>query len=244
MPDTRRHRGLAPEDAQSFSADVHPRLRQATQDLSWLLTRSYAVRSATELVGNRYDLSSRQRLAVARCACSDEHLRDRRRRELRTDQIAGEELWIDGLNVLTALEVALSGGVILLGRDGCCRDIAGVHRQYRDVEETSAAIVLVSEMAAVWQVGKCSWWLDRPVSNTGRLKHLILDIAASRQCDWEVELVYSPDAVLARTEHVVATSDSVILDRCQRWHNLVRAIMDARISASCVVDLSRPPSSA
>jgi hypothetical protein len=48
-----------------------PRLREATADLGWLLNRGYALSSAWELVGNRYTLTVRQRMAVNRCVCSD-----------------------------------------------------------------------------------------------------------------------------------------------------------------------------
>ncbi|MBM3835354.1 MAG: DUF434 domain-containing protein [Verrucomicrobia bacterium] len=49
-----------------------PALYAATHDLRWLLDHGYAAHSSIELVGNRYNLSSRQRMAVGRCACSDE----------------------------------------------------------------------------------------------------------------------------------------------------------------------------
>ncbi|MHC1764877.1 MAG: DUF434 domain-containing protein [Verrucomicrobiia bacterium] len=208
---------------------------QATSDLAWLLSRGYAIHSASELVGNRYSLAARQRLAVTRSACSQDSACERALREVRPDQLRGEELWIDGLNVLTGLEVALSGGVILIGHDGCCRDVAGVHRHYRRVQETLQALDLVAETTRHWGVSKCCWWLDKPVSNTGRLKGIILEAATRWGCNWEAELVYSPDAVLSKATQVVATSDSVILDRCERWVNLARALITARIpGAHCI----------
>lgn len=213
-------------------------LRQATSDLCWLLDRGYALPSATELVGNRYSLAARQRLAVARCACSDVAARHRGSRQVDATALQGAELWLDGLNVLTGLEVALSGGVILIGRDGCCRDVAGLHRHYRKVEETLPAARLVGELAAAAGVTRCRWWLDKPVSNTGRLKVVLLEVAAEEGWDWEVELVYSPDTVLATTEHIIATADSAVLDRCQRWFNLVRTLVGMRIPGARTVELS------
>ena len=43
-------------------------------DFSWLLTRGYAEKGALKLVGDRFSLTERQRLAVMRSACSDQHL--------------------------------------------------------------------------------------------------------------------------------------------------------------------------
>ena len=57
--------------------------------------------------------------------------------------LAGQELWIDGFNLLILIESALAGGIILIGRDGCCRDLAGLHGTYRDVAETRTAAELI-----------------------------------------------------------------------------------------------------
>ena len=71
MPDTRRHRGPHPEDAELFAPASWPALRAATTDLSWLLSRGYAEPSSLKLVGDCFQLTERQRTAVMRSACSD-----------------------------------------------------------------------------------------------------------------------------------------------------------------------------
>jgi hypothetical protein len=229
------HRGLAPKDERLFADRRLPELRAAGGDLCWLLDHGYASRSAVELVGNRYTLTRRQRMAVARCACSREDALRRRQRQIEVAQLRGRELWLDGYNVLTVLESALAGGIVLLGRDGCCRDIAGIHRRYRKVAETISVLGLIGEFALARGVACCRWWLDKPVSNSGRLKALILESAASARWNMTVELTFSPDHVLSHTGHVIATSDGIILDRCQQWVNLARLIIAGRIpQARCL----------
>ena len=239
MPSHQTHRGPAPKDEQLFAARHLPALRSAVGDLCWLLDRDYAARSAVELVGNRYTLTSRQRMAVARCACSATEAQQRQQRRVEPGQLRGRELWIDGYNVLTLLESALAGGVVLLGRDGCCRDIAGIHRRYRKVEETGTALRMLGDVTAAWGVARCRWWLDKPVSNSGRLKALILETAAAAGWDMSVDLVFSPDHVLSETDQIIATSDGVILDRCRQWVNLARMIIAERIPQTRLLDLSR-----
>jgi len=232
------HRGAAAEDARLFAAEQLPVLRTAAADFCWLLDREYAPRSALELVGNRYSLTARQRMAISRYACSRLHAVRRRERLVQMSQLRGGELWMDGYNILTLIESALSGGVVLLCRDGCCRDIAGIHRRYRNVSETVPALKLVGEAVAAAGVHLCRWWLDKPVSNSGRLKTLIADAAKEHGWNVEVELAFSPDHVLSRTEHPVATSDGAILDHCRTWVNLAREIIQQRIRNANVVDLS------
>jgi len=232
------HRGPASKDERLFAARQLPALRAATCDLCWLLDHGYASHSATELVGNRHNLTSRQRMGVSRCACSREAAQHRHALQLAPAAVRGRELWLDGYNVLTVLESALSGGVVLLGRDGCCRDIAGIHRRYRKVNETVPALHMVNETIASWSVAACRWWLDKPVSNSGRLKALINEIASGAGWNMSVELVFNPDRVLWESEHVIATSDGVVLDRCRQWVNLTRHVIAEHIPQARLVDLS------
>lgn len=239
MPDTRSHRGPHPEDAMLFATSAWPLLREATRDLCWLLDRVYPNPSALKLVGDRYGLLKRQRTAVARCVCSNDSKQRRQAKLVDPQHLRDQELWIDGYNVLTTLEAALGHAVLLAARDGCFRDMASMHGSYRKVAETIPALELLGKTVAVWNVARLHWLLDSPVSNSGRLKGIILDVAQQHGWNWSVELVQNPDTVLAASEHVVATADSVILDQCLQWINLARIIVDERIPQAVVVDLSK-----
>lgn len=238
MPDARAHRGAHPQDADLFAPSHWPALQAASRDLYWLLDRGYALRSSLALVGDRHALTQRQRLAVARCACSREQHDHRASHEVAPSTLAGHELWIDGYNLLITLESALAGAVVLRSRDTCLRDMASLHGTYREVAETGRAAELIGYTAATWSVAKCRWLLDRPVGNSGRLKSALLDIAAAHHWSWEVELAFSPDKLLAGTAATVVTSDSVVLDRCSRWCNVARWIIAAHIPNARIVDLA------
>jgi hypothetical protein len=214
-----------------------PRLRDATDDLCWLLSRGYASTSALKLVGDRFDLQQRQRIAVSRCACSDAALARRRKRQMPLARLCDETLLIDGYNLLTTIEAALAGGFVLAARDGTCRDMASMHGTWRRVQETVPAAEMTGEFVRECGVTLCRWYLDRPVSNSGRLRRLLLDLAASREWRWEVELVDDPDRILALSALPVATADSAILDRCAGWVNLASEMILARVPQARVIDL-------
>ncbi len=237
MPDHRRHRGPHPEDEKLFSVDKQLVLRNGTRDLSWLLSRGYATTSTVKLVGDRYALTERQRKAVARSACSDSAMSRREGNRIAPSGFSSEEIWIDGYNVITSLEAALSGGVILHARDGCYRDMASMHGNYRKVEETIPAIQLLGDTLADWSVSKCRWLLDRPVSNSGRLKTILTEMAIENGWPWTVDLVPDPDVVLKDCNSVVATADSQILDHCAHAVNLARMVIDQHVSAAWIVRL-------
>lgn len=233
MPDTRKHRGPGPQDRAWFGAASRGDLAAAAADLSWLLSRGYAEPSALKLVGDRHRLVERQRAAVLRAACSDAALADRRSRQLDPGALRGRPLRIDGFNLVLTLESALGGGVVLICRDGCYRDLASVHGTYRRVAETRPALELAARWLAEWGVGRCTWLLDAPVSNSGRLAAMIRAAAPG----WAAEVVPDPDAELVRPGAAVATADAGILDRCGEWVSLARALVEAAVPGSFTVDL-------
>ena len=217
-----------------FGRDRWEALQLAVKDLSWLLSRGYARPSAVKVVGDRYNLEQRQRMAVTRAACTDAARARRRRHEVDASAVRGTQLMVDGYNVLTTVEAALSGGVILKCRDGAIRDIASIHGTYRKVDETPAALDLIGRQLIDLGAGGCTFLLDAPVSNSGRLKALALDHFRERRWNWEIEIVPNPDALLAEAREIVATADSVILDRCESWFNLAGAIVAGVVPAELI----------
>ena len=237
MPDRRTHRGAHPADAKLFAPSVRQELVRAVDHLSWLLSRGYADKSSLKLVGDRFQLTQRQRIAVMRSACSDDALQLRSDKRVTPAQLGGRTILVDGYNVLTTIESALAGAVILRGRDGCCRDIAGVHGTFRKVAETVPAIDLVGRLLHEHRVTHCLWLLDRPVSNSGRLKLLIEQKARQGAWPWDVQVVYNPDAVLAESQDIIATSDSEVLNRCRLWCDLAAGVIARHVTDANVVEL-------
>jgi hypothetical protein len=236
-PDRRRHRGAHPEDARLFDDVWLAALRVATSELSWLLGRGYQAKSALKLVGDRHSLRERQRLAVARAACAEASCRRRRASRLDGAEVAGEDVVVDGFNLIITLEAALSGGVLVAGRDGCVRDLSSVHGSYRAVEETERAVVLAGESLAALAPASVLWLLDRPVSNSGRLAERVRAVAAERGWPWRVEVEFNPDREIVNSGRVAVTSDSNVLDGVARWLDLGRLVVERHVPGAWVIDL-------
>ena len=239
MPDKRTHRGPHPADAKLFAPAAIANLKSALADFSLLLTKGYSAKSALKLVGDRFSLTQRQRLAIMRSACSDQQMKSRKQRQVELGELTGRSIAIDGYNVLITVEAAMSGAVIFKSRDGCLRDLASIHGTYRKVTETIPAVQLIGKFLKEYNVDNCLWLLDSPVSNSGRLKTLIGELARKNNWNWEIKLLISPDAELAKTDMVVASSDSVVLDRCKSWVNLARAIIEKKLAKVWYADLQK-----
>jgi hypothetical protein len=238
VPDSRRHRGRHPADTELFAAENLPELRVALYELSWILGRGYSANSALELVGDRYQLRQRQRRALLRSACSDAEREARARTRQQVDGLAGADLAIDGFNCIITTEAALASGAVIIGRDGAHRDMASVHGSYRKVAETQRAVELIGEVLTAAKIRSAAWYLDRPVSNSGRLRALITELASERGWPWTVELANSPDhEVIADDSRVTASCDGWILDRASAWIDVPGAVIAAHVPDAWLVDL-------
>lgn len=232
-----RHRGRHPEDRELFAPEQLVVLRTAVFELSWLLERGYSDTAAVALVGNHHQLHKRQRKAVRSSACGDTARAGRAERRQAAEDIAGRDIAIDGFNCVITLEAAMSGGAVLIGRDTAHRDMSSVHGSYRKVSETHRAVTHVAELLAGCKVGSVRWLLDRPVSNSGRLKALIED-AAPPGMPWEVELVFNPDRDLCvDRDVVVSSSDGWVLDHCGAWLDIPGTIISRHVEDAWLLDL-------
>lgn len=232
MTDSRR--GFVPTDEIEFDDKHVVLLKKAQKDILYLLEHGYPIKQASTFVGNHYMLSERQRLAVVRATSVEEAIKFRKDKEL-TDQTIGKQVFIDGLNTIITLEVALSNGILIRCMDGCIRDLAGLRGTYRLIPQTDQAIILIGDKLKGLKVSEILIYLDAPVSNTGRLKTRIFELLAGYPFSLEVELINPVDVMLQQSEHVI-TSDAIILNHCKSWYNLNAQIIKEIHSE--VVDLS------
>jgi hypothetical protein len=232
-----RHRGAHPADQKLFAPKHHERLREAVADLSLLLSRGYTAVASLKLIGDHFALRERQRLAVARAACSDQQKELRKDKLLLLEAIKGQNLLIDGFNIIITMEAALSGGVLIRCRDDCLRDLSSVHGSYRSVTKTEEAICLISETLLAATPASVVWVLDQPVSNSGRLAQRIREMSVERNWPWNVEVVMNPDKFIRASDQIAVTSDSNILDGVKGWVNLCESLITRHLSEAWVVDL-------
>ena len=237
VPDRRKHRGPHPQDQRLFAPSVRPAMESAVRDMSLLVSRGYADTASLKLVGDHFLLTKRQRMAVMRVACSDAAREARRACCLAPGAVRGEQVALDGYNVVTTVEAALAGGVVLCCRDGTYRDIASVHGTFRKVEETAPAVRLIGRTLAEWGVGDCRWYLDSPVSNSGRLKQVVEEVAGERGWNWSAQLDRNPDEALIRLqEHLIVSADSYVIENSEQWWSLANDVVESCVESVWVVD--------
>ncbi len=231
-------RGYIPSDDKEFNSESIKRLNKAADDLYYLLNRNYGIKGASVFVGNHYLLSERQRLALARAVSPEKSIISRKKKELSLDDIKGKIVNIDGFNTIITLEVAFSDSTLIKCMDGTIRDLAALRGTYRLIDKTDIAILQIGRLLEKCGVSKAVFYLDSPVSNSGRLKMRILELLEN--FDFEVcgEVIGDVDSVLARLDNVI-TGDAIILDNCISWLNLTRKIIENEKGEYNYIDLSR-----
>jgi hypothetical protein len=228
-------RGFVPTDEIDFSEQSMMILRKAQKDILYLIEQGYPMKSASTFVGNHYMLSERQRLAIVR-ATAPINIVEMRRKKLE-EEVSGKKISIDGLNLIITLEVALSETSLICCMDGTIRDLAGLRGTYRLIDKTDDAIRLIGEKLMDLRIEEAVFYLDAPVSNTGRLKQRIYDILGDYPYRVAVELVNNADVCLENMEHVI-TSDAIILNKCLGWINLAALITKEKIPQANCINLS------
>lgn len=229
-------RGYAPEDKTEFGSTAVPGLHKAAQNLYYLLNEGYPIKGASVFVGNHYLLSERQRLALVRAVSSQESIENRKNKELH-DLPKGSVVHIDGFNTIITLEVALSGSLLLRCMDGTVRDLAALRGTYRLIDKTSQAIMMIGQMLEKSGIGKAVFYLDSPVSNSGRLKEQIGTLLGDYPFELQLEVIHNVDATLETLENVI-TSDAIILDKCKSWFNLNSKAIEENIGDYPFVDFT------
>lgn len=227
-------RGFMPTDERDFGEKSLPKLRKAAEEVYYLLCRGYPVTNTTRFIGNHYQLSERQRLALARTISPADSIRSRKNREV--SDISGETIYIDGFNVIIGLEIAFSDSMLFKCMDGTIRDLAGLHGTYRLIPQTDFAIQALLQALDELQIQKAIIYLDKPVSNSGRLKQRIYEFAESISFELDVQIENPVDALL-KTKPLIASSDAIILDKCSNWFNLVKYIINTKIGNFNYVDI-------
>lgn len=220
-------RGFVPKDERYFSPAALATLRTASQHITYLINNGYDLKQASTFVGDHFQLSDRQRIAIMRSVATNEQLADRGAKEVSLERIGGTGVWIDGLNTIITLEVMLAESTLLSCMDGAIRDLAALRGTYRLIPATTDAARLLFDVLQDAGVQTVTILLDQPVSNSGRLKGLLDDVGSAYSFALDTRVQGGVDRSLFGKECVIS-SDSVVLDHCASWVNLTSRCMELR----------------
>ncbi len=212
-------RGYLPEDERNFSPAAIEIMKTASRHICYLLNEGYDLKSASTFVGNHFLLSERQRLAIARSVAARERLETRKAKEKAS--LDGADVWIDGFNTVITLEVMFSDSILFACMDGTVRDLAALRGTYRLIPESEKAARMLFDTLKDRSIKTAHILLDEPVSNSGRLKTLLAEIGEGYPFELDIQILKAVDSALWDKDNVI-TTDSIVLDHCIGWFNLMK----------------------
>ena len=119
----------------------------------------------------------------------------------------------------------LSDSTLLDCMDGSIRDLASLRGTYHIIPTTTDATRLLFDVLRDAGIKAASILLDKPVSNSGRLRGLLDNVGDAYPFALHTYVESGVDRLLYEKDNVI-TSDSVILDHCASWVNLMRHCME------------------
>lgn len=220
------NRGKEAKDDVLFDVPAKTIFKEALRDLHYLLTRNYSEKNALQAVGTRYKLTQRQLRAIQSMAASEEQLVIVKSKAVSIETLVNADLVFDGFNVLILLESLFSNAYLFKGLDGCYRDLSSVHGTYKKVSQTTLALDCVADFYKKHKIGSIVWIFDKPVSNSGRIKKMIEELADKENLNWSVFLENNADQAIIDRQKITVSSDAYIIRNCAHWFNFIGYLIE------------------
>lgn len=197
------------------------KLENAVSDLKFLLNKSYNKKAALDFVGNHYILNKEERNYLQRKVYSSEKSQSRRSKIILLSKIKEKSLFIDGYNVLITVESIYSeDGTIVICDDGVLRDVNAVFGKYKSKKGTKHALNSVLALVKIYEPMEVQVFFDTQVSKSGELAKLTQEIMENKGVEGTAQTAPNVDHQLItqcnKADGVVASSDSVIMDKVDR----------------------------
>ena len=196
--------------------ELPKKIKSAARDLLYLLEQDYPRKASVELVGNRYGMTSQERMVLYRGIFPRDVCELRMQKRWCEDAASFGHCVIDGYNVFISIESYLHGRLVFRALDGFTRDVSGVYGNYAFGDKTpvAAELIIRAFQQYLGAVSLFTFYLDYPVSKSGEFAGFLREKMEKSGMSARVEVVRNPDGVI-KTKHaseLIATSDSALID--------------------------------
>jgi len=188
----------------------------AARDVRYLLDRGYPSRSAIRFVGDHYRLPEEKRFVLARVLVPKKVARSRQEKLVSLGSLSGQDLAIDGYNVLITTESLLSGEPVYRCDDGFLRDTRGIFRKYKTSKVTKQALELIFGLVKEGESSSVLVLLDKQISKSGTLAAYMRKTMADFEISGNAKTAPDVDRRLKLSDAVIATGDGSIIDSRDR----------------------------
>ncbi|GBE53995.1 hypothetical protein BMS3Bbin15_00143 [archaeon BMS3Bbin15] len=204
---------------------INFKLGDASLDLRYLLDRGYSREQSVSIVGNRYNLNSKERNLLYRCIFSKRDVLVHINRLVSKKELEDKKLCIDGYNVLIIVESYLKGKEIILCDDGFLRDISGVYGKYRFGKISEKAVEKILKALKELRVREVEVFFDSRVSFSGQLSSYFMERAEGYNIPLKAVAVKQGDAMVLRCSGIPCSGDRSIIEKAEQIFDLAHYII-------------------
>lgn len=180
--------------------------------MRYLVDRLYPKDSAVRFVSDHHRLPEAERFVLMRVVVPSGQARLRRAKLLPWQDLRGQEVLMDGYNVLITMESLLSGRPVYICDDGFLRDVQGIFRSYKQSVFTDPALTSIFDLLTEAGVARVEVLIDQQMSMSGGLAEKLRRMMAGRGLPGDARTARSADHELKITQATVATSDGNVID--------------------------------
>jgi hypothetical protein len=200
-------------------------IENAAKDIRYLLDGGYPQKGTVSFVCDHYRLDEGQRHLISRKVIARPVSEKRRLKLLPCDKIHGNNIIIDGYNIIIGMESILEKKAILCD-DGVVRDIKGISRNFRISENTHKAIELILSFLKDKSPSQVHFLLDSQISKSGMLSKLLREKINYYGLQGDAKTSRHVDHDLKCSDDIVATSDGVIIDAAKKVVNFLYCLIN------------------
>jgi hypothetical protein len=150
-------------------------------------------------------------------------------------KISGQELAIDGYNVVITIEAALSGRPLIFGDDGFLRDISGLSGNFRRTRRTEESLRLIFAFLKERKPCRTMFLFDSPISKSGTLAQEVRRHLQEMNIPGDAKAVRVPEDILIGFPGIVATSDTAIIDQSAKIVDLAGFLIRQRVPSAPIL---------
>ena len=190
--------------------------REAASDYFYLAQKGYHPRGFIDLVGNRYGMTRHERTMLYRGIAPEFIAEKRRQKIISIEAASGQELFIDGFNVILTISSYLQGLPLFLSNDGFLRDASMMRGKIEMTNKIRESVNLIFEFLNTNSISKANFFLDQNVEIHTEIIAIIKEFQSSESCKYEAHPTEKTDKTLSEIScGIVCTSDSGIIDSCK-----------------------------
>lgn len=196
----------------------------AASDIRYLLEKGYPQKAVVVFVCNHYRLDEESRRLLSRTILAKEVSEKRRTKILPCEEIEGNNIIIDGYNIIIGMESILLKKAYLCD-DGVIRDVRGVFRNFKVTKNTEHAIESIFRFLKEKNPAEICFLLDSQISKSGVFARNLREKMCHYGLKGDAKTSKHVDYDLKNSRDIVASSDGVIIDTAEKVVNFLSCMV-------------------